>query len=104
MPVGAYTIEATHGENGFDAPYFKGSFSGTISALERQTPTLSVALANSLVNVSLDAGFAKHFIAEKVTMASGTIEKKFGEWFYVPSDSDLTLTLVGKHSAEAELT
>lgn len=95
MPVGAYTIEATHGENRFDAPYFKGSFSGIISVLDRQTPNLSVALENSLVNVSLDAGFAEHFIAEKVTMASGTIEKTFGEWFYVPSESDLTLPLEG---------
>lgn len=102
MPVGAYTIEATHGENGFDAPYFKGSFSGKISALDRQTPALSVSLENSLVNVTLDTEFAKHFIGEKVTMASGTIEKEFGEWFYVPSDSDLTLTLVGKNSAENE--
>ena len=102
VPVGAYTIDATHGENGFDAPYFKGSFSGTISALERHTPTLSVSLENSLVNVTLDTEFAKHFIGEKVTMASGTIEKEFDEWFYVPSGSALTLTLVGKHSAEAE--
>ena len=102
LPVGAYTIEATHGENDFGAPYFKGSFSGTISALDRETPTLSVSLENSLVNVTLDTEFAKHFIGEKVTMASGTIEKKFDEWFYVPSGSDLTLTLVGKNSAENE--
>lgn len=102
LPVGAYTIEATHGENGFDAPYFKGSFSGTIIVLDRQTPTLSVSLENSLVNVTLDTEFAKHFIGEKVTMDSGTIEKEFGEWFYVPSGSNLTLTLVGKNSAEAE--
>lgn len=102
LPVGAYTIDAYHGKNGFDAPYFEGSASGTISALDRQSPTISVALENSLVNVTLDTEFAKHFIGEKVTMASGTIEKEFGEWFYVPSGSDLSISLIGKNSAENE--
>ena len=104
LPVGAYTIDAYHGENGFDAPYFKGSASGTISPLGIQTPTFSVSLENSLVNVTLDKEFEKHFIGEKVTMASGTIEKEFGKWFYVPSNSELILTLSGKNSAGKDAT
>ena len=104
LPVGAYTIDAYHGENGFDAPYFKGSASGTISPLGIQTPTFSVSLENSLVNVTLDKEFEKHFNGEKVTMASGTIEKEFGEWFYVPSGENIELLLSGRNSTGEEAT
>ena len=99
LPVGAYTVEATAGQNGFDAPYFTGSASGSISPLGNEVPDLKLALGNALVCVSLDAGFAEHFTGEKVSMASGTVEKGFNDWFYVPSGSDLTLSLVGKNSA-----
>ena len=99
LPVGAYTVEATAGENGFDAPYFTGSASGIISPLGNEVPDLYLALGNALVCVSLDAGFAEHFTGENVTMASGTVERGFDDWFYVPSGSDLTLSLSGKNSA-----
>ena len=99
LPVGAYTIEATSGVNGFGAPYFTGSASGSISPLANEVPQLELALDNSLVYVTVEESFADHFKAEKVVLNSGEFEAAFGEWFYVPSGSDLSLLLVGKNSA-----
>ena len=42
LPVGAYTVEATSGVNGFGAPYFTGSASGSISPLENEAPSLAI--------------------------------------------------------------
>ena len=99
LPVGAYTVEATSGVNGFGAPYFTGSASGSISPLANEVPQLELALDNSLVYVTVEESFADHFKAEKVVLNSGEFEAAFGEWFYVPSGSDLSLLLVGKNSA-----
>lgn len=99
MPVGAYTVEASAGENGFGKPYFTGSASGSISPLDNEVPALSLALGNALVNVTVHSDFAQHFIGEKVVVGAGALEANFGEWFYVPSGSALALTLSGKNSA-----
>lgn len=99
MPVGAYTVEASAGENGFGKPYFTGSASGSISPLDNEVPALSLALGNALVNVTVHSDFAQHFTGEKVVVGAGALEANFGEWFYVPSGSALALTLSGKNSA-----
>lgn len=99
LPVGAYTVEATSGVNGFGAPYFTGSASGSISPLANEVPQLKLALANSLVYVTVEESFADHFKAEKVVLNNGEFEAAFGEWFYVPSGAELSLLLVGKNSA-----
>lgn len=99
LPVGAYTVEATAGVNGFGAPYFTGSASGSISPLENEVPQLKLALFNSLVYVTVEESFTDHFKAEKVVLNNGEFEAAFGEWFYVPSGADLSLLLVGKNSA-----
>ena len=44
LPAGAYSVEARAGVNGFGSPYFTGSFSGSISALEAETPALTLSL------------------------------------------------------------
>ena len=104
MPVGAYTVEASYGENGFEGPYFTGTASGSITALDNETPQLALTLGNALVNVTVHSEFAQHFTGEKVRVNSGAVEAAFGEWFYVPSGSDLTLTLSGKNSAGKDAT
>ena len=104
MPVGAYTVEASAGENGFGEPYFTGSASGSISPLGNEVPALLLALGNALVNVTVHSDFAQHFAGEKVVVGAGALEANFGEWFYVPSDSPLSLTLSGKNSAGKDAT
>lgn len=104
MPVGAYTVEASAGENGFGKPYFTGSASGSISPLDNEVPALSLALGNALVNVTVHSDFAQHFTGEKVVVGARALEANFGEWFYVPSGSALALTLSGKNSAGKDAT
>lgn len=96
LPVGAYTVEAYSGENGFGAPYFTGTASGTISALDRKAPSLSLSLANSLVNVNLSDALADHFIISgNISLNGGVYEAAYGQWFYVPSGADLSLEMTG---------
>ena len=99
LPVGAYTVEAVYGSNTFGSAYFTGSVSGNIKALDNETPALSMSLANSLVKVSIAEALAQHFIGDKIVMNSGAYEASFNEWFYVPSGSDISMTLVGTSSA-----
>lgn len=99
LPVGAYTVEAVYGSNTFGSAYFAGSASGTISALDAEEPALSLSLANALVKVSVSQEFASHFTGSKVVMNDGAYEASFDEWFFVPSGSDIAMTLVGTNSA-----
>lgn len=105
LPVGSYTVDAYAGENGFGAPYFKGSASGTIDPLDSEVPALSVALANALVNVSVSDALAAHFSKDdKLSLNGGVYEATYGEWFYVPAGADLSLELTGTNSAGKPVT
>lgn len=105
LPVGAYTVEAYSGENDFGAPYFKGVASGSVSALDREVPDLSVALANALVNVNVSDALAEHFSKDdKISLNGGAYEAAYGQWFYVPSGADLSLELRGTNSAGKPVT
>ena len=100
LPVGQYTIDAYAGENGFGAPYFMGTVTGSISALASEVPALSVALANALVNVNVSDALAKHFIkGDRLSLNGNAYEAAYGEWFYVPAGADLSLELTGTNSA-----
>lgn len=100
LPVGQYTIDAYAGENGFGAPYFMGTVTGSISALASEVPALSVALANALVNVNVSDALAKHFIkGDRLSLNGNAYEAAYGEWFYVPAGADLSLELKGTNSA-----
>lgn len=105
LPVGTYSVEAVAGENGFGAPYFTGSFTGSISALDAETPVLKLSLANALVNVSVAESMLEHFIpGSTVSLNGGAYEAAYGEWFYVPSGQDVTLSLSGRNSAGKDVT
>ena len=96
LPVGDYSIEASYGANGFGAPYFKGSSSGSVAQLAQETPELTLELSNSLVRVTVDPSLEGHFIpGSEVSFNDGAHVAGYGEWTYVPSGSDLALTLAG---------
>ena len=100
LPVGSYSIEASYGANGFGAPYFTGSASGSVAQLAQETPELTLDLSNSLVRVTVDPTLEGHFIpGSEVSFNDGAHVAGYGEWTYVPSDSDLILTLSGTSAA-----
>ena len=100
LPVGDYSIEASYGANGFGAPYFKGSASGSVAQLAQETPELTLELSNSLVRVTVDPTLEGHFIpGSEVSFNDGAHVAGYGEWTYVPSGSDLILTLAGTSAA-----
>lgn len=99
LPVGAYTVEATYGSNGFGAAYFTGTVSGTIAPLDKDMPALTLSLANSLLCIEVDSEFASHFDvgSSKAVLKSGSssADVSYGEWIYVPSGADLEVTMSG---------
>lgn len=101
LPVGNYTVEASAGTNTFGVPYFTGSASGSISPLDQEVPALTLALANALVKVNVEESFTTHFTpGETVSFNQGAYTAGYGEWVFVPSGADLTLSMSGKNSAD----
>lgn len=102
LPVGKYTVEAWSGSNTFGAPYFYGKSDGTIG-VESKTETVVLEVANSLVAVSVGEDLIDHFIDPSLSLSSGGTtydDAEIGEYCFVPSGADLTITLSGKNSAE----
>lgn len=100
LPVGSYSVEASYGSNGFGAPYFTGSAEGSIGHLGQVTPELTMKLSNSLVKVSVASTLEGHFTpGSEVSFNDGDHVARYGEWTYVPSGSDLILTLSGTSAA-----
>ncbi|MBE6216034.1 MAG: DUF4493 domain-containing protein [Bacteroidales bacterium] len=104
LPVGAYTVDASYGSNGFGAAYFTGTAAGTIEPLDNEIPALKVSLANSLICIELDSDFAQHFFvgSSKVLLNtdSATAEVEYGQWHYIPSGADLEVTMAGTTAGE----
>ena len=101
IPVGEYTVEAWSGENGFEYPYFYGSKTGTIGT-ENKIESVSLSVANSLLAVTVSSELEGHFTpGTTVTLSSGSTKHTaaVGEYCFVPSGKDLTLTLSGKDYA-----
>lgn len=105
LPVGAYTVEAYYGSNGFGAPYFTGTASGSVAQLAEERPELTLSLSNSLVRVTVDSSLEGHFIpGSEVSFNDGAHVAGYGEWTYVPSGAVLTLTLSGTSSTGSAAT
>ena len=101
LPVGAYTLIASYGSNGYGAPYFYGEASGTVSALEQETAEITMTVANSLVKVSVSEEMENHFTPDgKVKLTSGTesYEVEVGSYCFVPSGTDVAISLAGTNS------
>lgn len=65
LPVGSYTVEAVYGANAFDEPYFSGTVTGQIAALEQETVALVASLGNSVATVSVSNELDGHFIPDE---------------------------------------
>lgn len=105
LPVGSYTIEATAGSNTYGAPYFTGTASGTVEALDREVPQLEMSLDNSLLRVTVSDEMKTHFTPDAtVVLGSGAYSAPYGEWFYAPSGSGISLSLSGKSSTDGDVT
>ncbi len=109
MPVGSYSISAASGTNGFGAPYFTGSYSGTIAALAQETPELKMVLSNSLVNLSVASALDGHFNLESVKLESEAVEEpvtfaaaSIPEWYFVPAGAVLKITFSGSSSTGSD--
>ncbi len=112
MPVGKYSVEAYHGENGFGAPYFYGKTGedATIGALEQVVPEMTVGVQNAVLRVRVDSDFAKHFTVNSVVLtpsgkASHTVSAAdITNWYFVPTGAALEVKIVGQSSAGVEKT
>ncbi len=101
MVVGPYTVTAQAGTNCFGAPYFFGTSNGEITALTVTSPSIELALSNSLVNITVDSELENHFTANSIHLSSGSDssdDAEFGTWYYVPSKTVISVTLDGKNS------
>ncbi len=107
MPVGAYSVEASLGDNGFGEPSFYGKTGAdaVINSMEQEVPEMTVQVRNSLVKVGVDTEFAKHFTLQTVTLKSEgrdpvtLSDSEISDWYFVPSGSALEITLTGTSSA-----
>ncbi|MGM9736343.1 MAG: DUF4493 domain-containing protein [Candidatus Cryptobacteroides sp.] len=104
MPVGDYTIEARFGSNGFGAPFFSGTASGTIKPLATENPEVGMTLQNAMIAVGLKDDFKQHFIPDgenplTITSTSGSVNGGLDTYFFVPAGEGLTITIAGASSA-----
>ncbi len=107
MPVGAYSIEAELGTNGFDGPYFYGKTApgAEISALEQEVPSMTIEVRNALLKVRVDADFAKDFTLNSVELKLGDAVMKtytaeeISDWQFVPSDVEVSVRIIGENGA-----
>lgn len=95
LPAGTYTLSATSGLNGFDAPYFVGTGEVEVSALATAEGTVTFILGNSVIQVINDK--SGHIDSSKqMTISSsevsGEVKTDFGSYVFVPSGKSLTLS------------
>lgn len=72
-PAGEYTITATSKTNAYNAPYYEGSTSFTLSAGEVEEVSIDLgAPKNAQINVSFDDSFTQLYENYNVTLSDGT--------------------------------
>lgn len=105
LPLGAYTVSATYGSNSFDAPYFVGTASGTISD-NLNSATVKFTLANSVMKVTTD--MKEHIDDTKPVIisygVSESVNADFGEYVFVPSGKSLKISGTNKAGASFSTT
>ncbi len=115
LESGSYSIEASLGSNDFGTPYFVGTCTATIEKLAEAAPDLTMALANSLVRVTVDPSLAGDFLSpdgdvwsssDEVTLASesGSYDASYGQWTFIPAGQSLAVSMKGKSSAGVDAT
>lgn len=102
LPLGAYTVSATYGSNTFDAPYFMGTASGTISD-NPSSATVKFTLANSVMKVTTDMtehiDITKPVIISLSDDVSKRVSADFGKYVFVPSGESLKISGTNKAGA-----
>lgn len=104
LDAGTYTVEAFYGENLFGRPYFHKSVE--VSLLPQDSKRISltgVALANSMVAVTLPADFKDHMDVSSIDLSDskgGSLNNiAAGQYVYAPSGSEVYVTFNGTNSA-----
>lgn len=104
LDAGTYTVEAFYGENVFGRPYFHKSVE--VSLLPQDSKRISltgVALANSMVAVTLPADFKDHMDVSSIDLSDskmGSLNNiAAGQYVYAPSGSEVYVTFNGTNSA-----
>ena len=105
VPVGTYSVEAVCGENQFGIPYFH-SVATNVTISREETTVVdfeNIPLANSMLAITLPDNFDKHFVLSSVRLSDGerTMIVSPGEYVYVPSGREISVTFVGTNSIEA---
>lgn len=104
LDAGTYTVEAFYGENVFGRPYFHKSVEVSLQPQDSKRISLTgVALANSMVAVTLPADFKDHMDISSIDLSDskmGSLNNiASGQYVYAPSGSEVYVTFNGTNSA-----
>lgn len=91
MPVGEYTISVSYGSNPYEGPVLGTVYNGTIKALTNESPSLNIGISNALLYVYLTDEMESHLSGATATVNGHNIA--LGEYVYVPSAEELTLSV-----------
>ena len=91
MPVGSYTISVSYGSDPYAGPVLGSDYNGTIKALTNESPSLNIGISNALLYVYLTDEMESHLSGATATVNGHNIA--LGEYVYVPSAEELTLSV-----------
>ena len=91
MPVGSYTISVSYGSDPYAGPVLGSDYNGTIKALTNESPSLNIGISNALLYVYLTDEMELHLSGATATVNGHNIA--LGEYVYVPSAEELTLSV-----------
>lgn len=91
MPVGDYTISVSYGSDPYAGPVLRAEYNGTIKALTNESPSLNIGISNALLYVYLTDELELHLSGATATVNGHNIP--LGEYVYVPSAEELTLSV-----------
>lgn len=91
MPVGSYTISVSDGSNPYEGPVLGTVYKGTITALTNESPKLNIGISNALLYVYLTDEMESLLSGATASVDGRPIA--LGEYVYVPSAEELTLSV-----------
>lgn len=100
MPVGSYTISVSYGSDPYAGPVLSTEYTGNISALNEDTPSLSIGISNALLYVYLTDEMELHVQGAAATVNGHSIA--LGEYTYIPAGQELTLSVNATFLGEAK--
>ena len=91
MPVGSYTISVSYGSDPYAGPVLGTVYNGTIKALTNESPSLNIGISNALLYVYLTDEMESLLSGATASVDGRPIA--LGEYVYVPSAEELTLSV-----------